>query len=122
MKANKQIELQNWWLSVLRRVTQNVMEEEEKRQERIKKTNLKKMGEYRTEADIMDAYGCGVITAAKKDKLLDLLEELDRAAENDELYTMKLELLSEFGQIAKNVIRDQEIADRMVAESQGARA
>lgn len=37
--------------------------------------------EYPTVNDIEEAYGCGIITAGKREKLLDLFENLDKAKE-----------------------------------------
>ena len=98
------VDLQTWWMGELKLLTQKVMSEEERRQKKAKDKALKSMGEYRTYADIQDAYGCGVISEKKHDQLLDLLEKT--SPDPDKLYGMKIELLSEFYNLAKQIVED----------------
>lgn len=101
MTDRDMIALQSWWMGQLSAITEKVMADEEKRQKRARASSEKKMGEYRTFNDIQDAYGCGVISEKKRDKLYDLLENMN--PEPDRLYEEKLALLSELYQTAKDV-------------------
>ena len=100
------VNLQKWWMGEISKITQRLMNEEEKRQEKIKKKNQALMGEYQTERDIMDAYGCGVISDSKKNRLLDLLE--GQTQNPDKMYTEKIELLKEVYQQAKSIVAEKE--------------
>ena len=102
------VALQTWWMGELKELTRRVMEQEEKRQARERKQSEKKMGDYRTYADIQDAYGMGVITEYKRDKLMDLLEKSN--PEEDRIYRMKLDMLSEMFQIAKDAVEERKEA------------
>jgi hypothetical protein len=62
------------------------------------------MGDYKTFADIQDAYGMGMISEKKRDRLYDLLEQ--SKPEPDRLYESKLALLAELYEIAKGIVRD----------------
>jgi hypothetical protein len=88
----------------LRELTDKVNQEEEKRQAKVKRGVEKQLGEYKTFADIQDAYGCGVISAKKRDRLYDLLERQN--VEPDWLYEAKIELLTELYQNAKQIFSD----------------
>lgn len=100
------VALQTWWIGEVQALTQKVMEQEERRQSRAKSKAEKQLGDYRTYADVQDAYGCGVISARKRDHLYDLLEQVK--AEPDSLYQMKLDLLGELYQTAKRVLEDHQ--------------
>lgn len=102
------VALQTWWMGELKELTRKVMEQEEKRQARERKQSEKMMGDYRTYADIQDAYGMGVITERKRDKLMDLLEKAN--PEEDRIYRMKLDMLREMYQIAKNAVEERKEA------------
>lgn len=106
MNDKEVIELQKWWMREISKITQRVTSEEEKRQEKVKKKNQELMGEYQTERDIMDAYGCGVISDRKKNRLLDLLE--GQKQEPGKMYKAKIELLKEVYQQAKLIVQEKE--------------
>ena len=99
------IALQTWWMAELRELTRKVIDREEKRQIMARKQNEKKMGDYRTYADIQDAFGMGMITENKRDRLMDLLEKVN--PEEDRVYRMKLDMLSEMFQIAKTAVEER---------------
>lgn len=98
------VALQTWWMGEIKALTQKVNDTEARRQTRAREKSEKLMGEYRTFADIQDAYGMGVINSRKRDRLYDLLEGLQ--PEEDPLYRAKLELLSELYQTAKQAVED----------------
>ena len=102
MTDRDMIALQSWWMGELSAITKKVMDDEEKRQKRARASSEKKLGEYKTFMDIQDAYGCGVISEKKRDRLYDLLEKME--PEPDRLYEKKLALLSELYQNAKEVM------------------
>ena len=101
------IDLQKWWKKEISKITQKLMDEEGKRQDRIKQKNAQLLGEYQTETDVMEAYGYGMITEKKKDKLLDLLQE-SQAAEPGRMYKAKMELLTEAYGNAVAIINEKE--------------
>lgn len=96
--------LQSWWMARLRELTDSVNKAEEKRQGKVRRSVEKQLGEYRTFADVQDAYGCGVISSKKRDRLYDLLEKM--TVEPDKLYEAKIALLSELYQTAKQIFRE----------------
>ena len=100
------VALQTWWLGEVQALTQKVMAQEEARQRKAKSKAEKQLGDYRTYNDVQDAYGCGVISARKRDHLFDLLEQSN--VEPDALYERKLELLSELYQTAKRALEDHQ--------------
>ena len=93
MNKDVDIAMREWWLGELGALTEKVMKQEEKRQERERAKGEKALGEYRSYADIQDAYGCGAITERQYDRLMDALEK--RNIRPDSLYEAKLELLQE---------------------------
>ena len=93
-----------WWIDQIREITAKVVKEEEKRQEKVRAKNLKKLGDYRTYSDIQDAYGVGVITEKEFDRLAELLEKSD--PEPDTLYREKMNLLQELYQEQKKIIAE----------------
>ena len=103
------IELQKWWMGEVSKITQRLLNEETRRQEKIKKKNQAMMGEYQTERDIMDAYGCGVISDSKKNRLLDLLYEQEKIYPG-QMHQAKIDLLTELYQQAKTIVREKESA------------
>ena len=98
------VAVQSWWMGIVQQITRQVMDEEERRQTRARKKAEKSLGEFRTFVDVQDAYGCGVISEKKRDKLYDLLEQVK--PEEDRTYQMKLDMLSEMYQIAKQAVED----------------
>ena len=101
------ISLQKWWIRELSKITQKLLNDETKRQEKIKKKNEELMGEYQTEQDIMDAYGYGMISEKKKDRLMDLLEERTDA-EPGRLYNAKIKMLTDLYLTAKTIVMEKE--------------
>ena len=98
------IALQTWWKSCLIRIRQNVQSEEEKRQEKAARRADDLLSDYQSPDHIVDAYGFGLITEKKKDKLLDLWEKRETETAPDNLYLMKLDLINELLQIATDII------------------
>ena len=93
MKQETAIQMREWFISELKDLTKKVMDQEEKRQAKVKEKVLKKLGDYRTYSDLQDAYGCGVITERQFDRLADLIEKSEPYP--DELYEAKIALLTE---------------------------
>ena len=98
------VAVQTWWMGVVKQITKQVMAEEEKRQARSRKKAEKYLGDFKTFADVQDAYGCGAISEKKRDRLCDLLEQVK--PEEDRKYRMKLDMLGEMYQTAKQVVED----------------
>ena len=99
------IALQTWWMGELKAITQKVMNQETRRQDRARERAEKQLGEYRTFNDVQDAYGCGVISARQRDRLYDLLEQ--GTPQNDDVYEMKIAMLHEMYQTAKKIVEDR---------------
>ena len=104
MKATDVMQLQSWWMARLKELTDKVNKEEEKRQEKVRRGVDRQLGEYRTFNDVQDAYGCGVISEKKRDRLYDLLERQN--VEPDWLYEAKISLLTELYQTAKRIFSE----------------
>ena len=100
------IALQTWWMSELKAIRQKLITQEEKRQEKAAAKAEKLMGDYQTYADIQDAYGMGMISEKMHDKLLDLLEDRNRARQSGKLYQDKLALIDELYEIAEGIVKD----------------
>ena len=100
------IELQTWWMGELQKLTQKVMDEEDKRQKKAKAKSNDKLEDYNSKDEIRDAYGYGFITEKQMDKLMDMWDERESGMQPNELYDRKLQLLSEVYQMAKRVIED----------------
>lgn len=100
------IELQTWWLGELQKLTQKVIDEEDKRQKKAKAKSNDKLADYNSRDEIRDAYGYGCITEKQMEKLMDMWDERENGMKPDRLYESKLQLLSEFYQLAKRVIED----------------
>ena len=99
------IALQTWLMGELKAITQKVMNQETRRQDRALARAEKQLGEYRTFNDVQDAYGCGVITTRQRDRLYDLLEQ--GTPKNDDVYEMKIAMLHEMYQSAKKIVEDR---------------
>ena len=104
MKATDVMMLQSWWMARLKELTDKVNKEEEKRQEKVRRGVDRQLGEYKTFNDVQDAYGCGVISAKKRDRLYDLLERQN--VEPDRMYEEKIALLSELYQTARRIFSE----------------
>ena len=104
------IALQEWWIGEVKALTQKVITAEERRKAKLATAAAKMMGEdFRTYNDIQDAYGMGIISERKRDRLVELLEQ--REPEPDRLFKMKLELLQEVVETARHVIEDQKFGE-----------
>ena len=104
MKHIDVMQLQSWWMAQLRDLTDKVNREEEKRQAKVRRGVERQLGEYKTFADVQDAYGCGVISEKKRDRLYDLLEKQN--VEPDSFYEQKIQLLTELYQIARRIFSE----------------
>ncbi|MBO7709887.1 MAG: hypothetical protein J6S83_05430 [Lachnospiraceae bacterium] len=104
MKAMEVMQLQSWWIARLRELTDKVNQEEEKRQAKVRRGVERQLGEYKTFADVQDAYGCGVISEKKRDRLYDLLEKQN--VDPDWFYEAKIQLLSELYQTARKIFSE----------------
>lgn len=104
MKAMEVMQLQSWWMARLRELTDKVNQEEEKRQAKVRRCVERQLGEYKTFADVQDAYGCGVISEKKRDRLYDLLEQQEISP--DWFYEAKITLLSELYQTARQIFSE----------------
>ena len=104
------IALQTWWLGEVKKITAKVIKEEDGRQERAKQKSEDLLADYRSEGEILDAYGMGCITERQKDKLLDLWEKREQAAEHGSIYQRNIALLTELYEDAKRIIKDTEIS------------
>jgi len=111
MTREEEIRLREWWLEQLKGITGKLIAEEERRAERERLKAQKVLGEYRTESDIQDAYAYGVITAAKRDKLMDLLEKGTFNAEEDRDYRLRMDFLQEDWQNQKEILARLKTAD-----------
>ena len=106
MTTNDVIELQKWWMSELKAISKKVLDQEERRQTKAREKTEKLLGEYDSFAAVQDAYGCGVISSRKRDRLYDLLEQRDMAVSPDRIYQMKVDMLTELYQMAKQIVED----------------
>lgn len=104
MTRDQEIELRKWWMEQLKAISKKLMDAEARREEAERVKAQKTLGEYQTESDIQDAYAYGVITEAKRDKLMELLEKKDGAQAEDEMYRLKLDFLMEDFQHQKELI------------------
>ena len=103
----KVISLQTWWMGELKKITQAVMDAEAKRQAKQMKKEYHELEDFRSENDILDAYGFGCITERKKDHLIDLWMRREEGQAEDPLYRMKLALLEELYQTAKRIAEEK---------------
>ena len=104
MTDERNMQLRAWWMAQIKKITEQVMAEEEKRQEKVKRQNLKKLGDYKTYNDIQEAYGVGVITEKQFDRLADLLEKSN--PEPDWFYQARIDLLQDLYQEQKQIYRE----------------
>lgn len=98
------IKLQQWWMNELQKLTDKCLRQEQTRQEKVRQKNETALSDYRSKGEILDAYGCGIITERKKDKLLDLWEETNETT--NELHERKINLLWELYNDAKRVLEE----------------
>ena len=111
MKQKVVIDLQTWWMSELQKITARVMEQESKRQERVKARNVEALADYNSPDEIRDAYGYGFITEKKCDRLLEMWEQREKEMTGSELYEQKLKLLAELYEDAKRVLGDAKVME-----------
>ena len=100
------VELQNWWLGELKRITAQVIMKEENRQNRVKAKNYEALADYRNENDILDAYGFGCISAKEKDRLIALMLKREKMEGEDPMYQLKLNMLHELGETARQILAE----------------
>lgn len=96
--------LRLWWIGEIKGIIERITAQEEKRQEQIRKKNLKALGDYKTYNDIQEAYGVGTITEKQFDRLADLLEKSN--PEPDKLYMAKIELLQELYREQRQILNE----------------
>lgn len=101
MKTETNLAMRAWWMGQIQRLIEEVTAQEQKRQDKVRRQNLKKLGDYKTYNDIQEAYGVGVITEKQFDRLVDILENSN--PEPDDLYRAKLDLLQEIYQEQKKI-------------------
>ena len=99
------IQMRAWWIAKILQIIVEVKEQEQKRQDKVRKQNLKKLGDYKTYNDLQDAYGCGVITEKQFDRLADILEKSD--PNPDIVYLEKINLLEEIYREQKQIYSEQ---------------
>lgn len=104
MTKHQEILLRQWWMDQLKAISKKLIDAEARREEAERIKAQKQLGDYQTENDIQEAYAYGVITEAKRDKLMDLLEKKDGAQAEDEMYRLKLDFLMEDFQHQKELI------------------
>lgn len=100
MTNENKIKLQQWWLEELKALMQKVEAQEAKRKSR----KSKELSEYESVDDILEAYGMGMISEKKKDRLLDAWDQV--SDDGDSMYQAKLEMLQEFRDEANEIICD----------------
>lgn len=99
------IQMRAWWIAKILQIIVEVKEQEQKRQDKVRKQYLKKLGDYKTYNDLQDAYGCGVITEKQYDRLADILEKSD--PNPDIVYLEKINLLEEIYREQKQIYSEQ---------------
>ena len=101
----QKISLQKWWMEQIREVTRKVMAQEEKRKARELKKGAAVLGDLEIESmeDIDELYGYGVISARKRDRLIELLE---KAHAPDEMYDAKIKLLQDEYAESQRILRE----------------
>lgn len=99
------LKMRAWWIAKILQTIVEVKEQEQKRQDKVRRQNLKKLGDYKTYNDLQDAYGCGVITEKQFDRLADLLEKSD--PNPDIVYLEKINLLEEIYREQKQIYSEQ---------------
>ena len=105
MTDAQKIKLQRWWMEQLREITRKTMQAEDKRQQKARVKAVKDLADLSIERreDIDDLYGYGVITDRKRDKLLDLFDQIENP---EELYQAKIDLLQDAYSEAQKILRD----------------
>lgn len=102
MTTKTNIQLLNWWLSELQKLTQKVMKSEDSRVERLKRKYKAELSEYSSLDDIREAYGFGAISEKKYERLCDMWE--NSHVDTSELYEAQLNLLQELYQESKSAL------------------
>ena len=106
MDTKQVIDLQKWWISEISRITREVIMQEEKRENRRNAKRDAALADFSKESDILDAYGFGCITERQKDRLMDLWQQREAERIPDQMYQAKLDLLTEFFNMARQIILD----------------
>lgn len=100
------VALQTWWIGELEKLRDQVISQEEKRRTKAHTKADKELEDYSSAGDILDAYGFGCINQRKYDYLMRLWEEREKSQYPDAMAEYKLDLISEFMQMAKDCIRN----------------
>lgn len=100
------VALQTWWIGELEKIRDQVIAQDEKRKTKSHAKADKELEGISKQSDILDAYGFGCITQRKFDYLMRLWEEREKSQYPDEMVEYKLDLISEFMQMAKDCIRN----------------
>ena len=106
MTGKEVVALQNWWIGELKKIRGQIMLEEDKRRAKVRTKYAKTLEDYRNKNDILDAYGFGIITERKYDRLIELWEEREKSQYPDEMFHGKLDLIDELMQVAIGIIQD----------------
>lgn len=103
MTDERNLLLRSWIMGQISILTERVMAEEEKRQEKYRRRMEKELGDLGIERreDIDDLYGYGTITERKREQLIRIFE----GQEPDELYRAKIDLLQDLYQEQKEIHR-----------------
>lgn len=110
MDSSKEIiRLQEWWIDILRKITEKEIRKEEAREAKALEKSEEELADYASIEQINDAAGWGFISTRKRNHLIALWNRREQEASQPELYRMKLELLSELTQTARRIIEDHKI-------------
>lgn len=111
MTREEEIRLREWWMEQLKAITKKLMDKETRREEYERAKAQKALGEYQTEADIQEAYAYGMISDAKRDRLLDLLEKGATKAQEDKDYRIRMDFLMQDYKNQKEILERLKAAD-----------
>ena len=112
MTRDQEIQLRKWWMDHLRELTGKLITAQARKEDAERLKAQKQLGDYQTENDIQEAYAYGMITDAKRDKLLDLLEKKDGAPTEDEMFRLKIDFLQEDFQHQKELLAQLMMEER----------
>ena len=103
MTGNETVKLHKWWMSELQKITQKVVEQEEKRKVKEEKKYKELLADYESREQIIDAYGYGCITEKQLNKLLDIWDKVKENSNSQ--YQAKIDLLQDFYEESKEIVR-----------------
>ena len=104
MDIKERIKAQEWWVKQLKLLTWKVIGQEAKRRERVQQKNADALSEYKNANEIQEAYGMGIITEKKYEKLLDMWEE--SYGSESKTYEYEVDILEDVFQEAKRVLEE----------------